>query len=118
MGYGLTRLLLVALAALSLLTVGGLDDHHAGLSLAALPRDGMSEPAGPAGEGHSRWQSHSSGWSRDLQLSTAWTKRVIGIRVHGAIAGGSLPLTAPGWPRPNRDDVDAAGAMNGSEQRQ
>uniref|UniRef100_A0A0E0QJK1 Uncharacterized protein n=1 Tax=Oryza rufipogon TaxID=4529 RepID=A0A0E0QJK1_ORYRU len=51
MGYGLARLLLVALAALSLLAMGGLDDHHAGLSLAALPRDGMSEPAGPAGEG-------------------------------------------------------------------
>jgi hypothetical protein len=46
-----TLLLLIALGVLSLLTVGGLDDRHAGLGLALFPRDGMSEPSSPAGEG-------------------------------------------------------------------
>lgn len=79
MGYGLTRLLLVALAALSLLAVGGLDDHHAGLSLAALPRDGMSEPAGPAGEGLSASMQVNSEGVR-LPCQPRWQRRSYRLR--------------------------------------
>ncbi|KAF0900229.1 hypothetical protein E2562_028710 [Oryza meyeriana var. granulata] len=50
--------------------------------------------------------------------------KAICIQMHGAIAGGSLPdamtprTQAAAHSRPHRrdDDVDAAGAMNGSEQ--